>query len=141
MANVLVTQGTQTAIATDTIGTVDYQIVEVHPKSGVSVATYGTVGTAGAAAYGTLVAAPGVGTALHINDLSMSVTSGTVDCMIAFGTLTTGAGVLARGQYTPGGGIQKSFPRSVNGNTTNAPLVYWLGGAGTVSFNVTYITL
>ncbi len=105
-----------------------------------NILLFGTIGTAGAAAPGTLVTAGGVGTSHYMNELSMIVESGTVDAMIAYGTAIVGAAVLARGKFIPSAGIQKSFPKSPGGANANEALTWALQGAGTVSFNISYFT-
>ena len=98
-----------------------------------------TRGTTGAAVWGTLVAAAGAGTRQYVSGLAVVVTSGTVDIAatnIGIGG-STGAGVLARGQFTPGGGIQREFD-PVAASATNGTLAFWMGGAGTVDITVDY---
>ena len=102
--------------------------------------SYGTLGTAGAATWGTLVATAGAGTRQYVSGIAIVVASGTVDCAITnVGTVAAanGAGILARGQFVPGGGIMRDFfPAQVSG--TNGTLSFWLGGAGTAYFIVDY---
>lgn len=101
--------------------------------------SFHTRGTTGAAVWGTLIAASGAGTYQYVSNVDIVVTSGTVDVAVTNIGVggTTGAGVLARGQFVPGGGIAKDFdPISRSG--TNGTLAYWLGGAGTVDVNITY---
>lgn len=109
------------------------------PAGGVGT-SYGTLGTTGGAVWGTLVAASGAGTRQYVSGLSIVVASGTVDCAITnVGTVAAanGAGILARGQFTPGGGIRASFwPVSTSG--TNGTLAFWMGGAGTAYFTIDY---
>ena len=102
--------------------------------------SYGTLGTAGVAPWGTLIAASGAGTYQYVSGLSIVVASGTVDCAITnVGTVATigGAGILARGQFTPGGGEIRDFD-PVMRSGTNGTLAFWLGGAGTAYFIVNY---
>lgn len=138
-------KGTMTALAAGTItgGTLQnlnagtLQLNRVPVVAGTS---YGTLGTTGAAVIGTLIAASGAGTKQYISGLSIVVASGTVDCAITnVGTIAgpNGAGVLARGQFTPGGGIMRDFD-PVMASGTNGTIGYWMGGAGTAYFTVQY---
>lgn len=98
-----------------------------------------TVGTTGAAVWGTLVAASGAGTKQYVARTSIVVQSGTVDVAVTNIGIggSTGAGVLERGQFVQGGGITNNYdPVMVSG--TNGTLSYWLGGAGTVAITVNY---
>ena len=151
---ILINQGTQSGVAVDTVGTVNYQIVKLDTgASGVSVPftlphnifTFGTTFGGTAAMYGTLVgsASVGVGTSTWINDLSIinskvGTANGTVTCMVGFGTALNGSSVLAKGDFGPQGGIQKSYPLAVNAGMTNQDLVCYIGAGGTVDFNVSY---
>ena len=96
---------------------------------------FGTLGTAGTDTTGTLVAG-GAGTTLYGSNASFSVVSGTVDCMIAFGTAIVGTGILVRGQFAAGEGHDKSFVRPVGANET--AITFRLGGAGTANFNIAF---
>lgn len=104
------------------------------------ILTFGTTFGGTAAGYGTLVGSASVGAGTHIwmNDVSIVNTVGTITAMVGFGTALSGASVIARGQFAPNGGIQKSFPKAVNGGTPNMDLVCYISGAGTVDFNVSY---
>lgn len=101
--------------------------------------SYGTLGTTGAAVWGTIIAAAGAGTYQYIEGLSIVVHSGTVDCAITNIGVggTTGAGVLARGQFVPGGGIVRDFTHAQRSGT-NGTIAFWMGGAGTAFFQVNY---
>lgn len=153
--SIQINQGTQSPVAGDSVGGTLYQTVKIdvgangasspfvgqlNPAPSSPITNFGTLGTAASATYGTLVAAPGIGTSLYINDLSIVSYSGTTDYMVAFGTGVTGAGVLARGLFAPSSGIEKVFPLANNGNLTNTPLVFWINGAGTGYINVSYFT-
>lgn len=101
--------------------------------------SYGVVGTTGAAAWGTIIAASGAGTKQYVSGVDIVVVSGTVEVVVTNIGIggSTGAGVLARGNFAPGGGIAKSFnPVQVSG--TNGTLSFWLGGAGTADITVQY---
>ena len=138
IGNVDIITGTVTRVSN--VGTLERGTVVLTNKPTPAITLYGTVGTAGTAFWGTIAAAGGVGTSHFVNDLSIVVTSGNVDCMVAYGTALVGSGVLARGVFSEGLGIEKSFVKSPGGNNTNTSLVYYLGGAGTVSFNMSYWT-
>lgn len=128
--------GTVTSVTNLAAGTV--QINQLPVVAGTS---YGTLGTTGALLWGTLVAASGAGTKQYVSGVQIVVTSGTVDCAITnVGTIASpqgGNGVLARGQFGPGGGITENFfPVMPSG--TNGTLAYFMGGAGTAYFIVRY---
>ena len=63
-----------------------------------------------------------------------------MDCAITnVGTVAAanGAGILARGQFVPGGGIIRDFfPVMASGAA--GTLAFWMGGAGTAYFIVNY---
>lgn len=171
---ILINQGTQSGIAVDTVGTVNYQVVKVdmgtlgisNPFSGTlpmlsagtisnllggtikndgragrNILSYGTTFGGTVAIYGTLVgsASVGAGTSTWINDLSIvNSKGGTVTSLIGFGTALNGTSVLAKGDFGPQGGIQKSYPLAVNAGMTNQDLVCYIGAAGTIDFNISY---
>ena len=145
---ILINQGTETGVAVDTVGTVNYQIVKLDlGGAGTSclskrtILSYGTTFGGTAAGYGTLVGstAVGVGTSLWVNDLSIINTgAGTLTALVGFGTALNGTSVLAKGEFGPQGGIQKSYPLPVNCGMTNQDLVCYIGAAGTVDVAVSY---
>lgn len=98
-----------------------------------------TVGTTGTGVWGTIIAASGAGTKQYVSGLSIVVTSGTVDVAVTNIGIggSAGAGVLARGQFAPGGGIARDF-RIAQVSGTNGTIAYWLGGAGTVAISINY---
>jgi hypothetical protein len=115
-------------------GTLQQNMVPV-----VAGTSYGTVGTTAAAVWGTLIAAAGAGTKQYVSGVDVVVVSGTVEVAVTNSGVggSTGAGVLTRGNFPPGGGIAKSFnPVQVSG--ANGTLAYWLGGAGTVDVTIQY---
>jgi hypothetical protein len=61
------------------------------------------------------------------------VTSG-----IVFGSAINGSAVVAKGNFGPNGGIQKSFPMPINCGMTNYDLNAWSAGAGTIDFCISY---
>ena len=137
--------GTVNALAAGTVtggtlGNLNFGTVAISAVPVTVGTSYGTLGTAGAATWGTLISAAGAGTRQYVSGLQIVVASGTVDCAITnAGTFAgpNGAGVLARGQFTPGGGIRASFD-PVAASATNGTLAFWLGGAGTAYFTVDY---
>lgn len=112
------------------------QINMVPVAAGTS---YGTVGTTGASVWGTLVASSGNGIKQYVSGVDIVVTSGTVDVAVTNIGIggSTGAGVLTRGQYIPGGGISKNF-NPVQPSGTGGTIAFWMGGAGTVAVTVQY---
>src|SRR3989304_1610124 len=66
-----------------------------------------TYGTTNAAVWGTIIAASGAGTKQYVENVDIVVHSGTVDVAITNIGVggSTGAGVMARGQFPAGGGI------------------------------------
>lgn len=107
-----------------------------------TLTSYGTLGTTGAAVFGTILAAVGAGTQYYLHGLSMVVTSGTLSTALMNGTSTNsnGAGVFARGNFVPGGGIVRDYTTAVSSGT-NGTLVYWMSGAGTAYFTAQYFVL
>jgi hypothetical protein len=86
---------------------------------------------------GTLSAAAGAGTSHYVTGLQIVVHSGTTDVFLGFGTALTGGSVLARGQFTPGGGIMRDFTFPIQSGT-NSEIGYVIAGAGTASIAVNY---
>lgn len=143
VVNNLVT-GTLAALASGTItggtlGNLNYGTVTVDPTPVKVGTSFNAVGTTGAAVWGTLVAASGAGTKQYVSGVDIVVTSGTVDVAVTNIGIggSVGAGILARGQFVPGGGMAKTF-NPVIASGANGTLSYWLGGAGTVSITVQY---
>lgn len=131
-----------TNLATGTIASVallQSGTVKVNRVPVVNPTTYSIRGTTGAAVWGTLAASAGAGTQHYVQGYSIIVTSGTVDCAISFGTAgsLTGTTILARGQFTPSTGLTEQLMQPI-ASGTGGTLTYWLGGAGTVDFNVKY---
>ena len=123
--------GTVTALA---LGTVKVN----HTPVGSILVYSNTLGTAGAAFWGTLVAPVGAGTFLYLTSVSIIGHSGTVDCGVANNVAgSTGLGVITRGFVPPGGGVVQPFDPPIT-TVANGTLTYFLNGAGTVSFNVAY---
>ncbi len=141
---VIHTAGTVSALPDLPGGTIDEVTllkagtVQVNPKSPTQIVNASALGTAGAAAFGTLSTASGAGTYHNATGLQIVVSSGTVDAYLGFGTAITGADVLARGQFTEGGGIARDFSSAIRSSGTNSEICYKLGGAGTVFFAVNY---
>ena len=131
--------GTIPTVANLLKGTVNAGTIQSNMTPTIIGTSTHTRGTSGAAAWGTLVAAAGAGTRQYISGVDIVVTSGTVDIAVTNIGVggSTGAGVLARGQFTPGGGIRKAF-NPVAASATNGTLAFWMGGAGTVDIVVDY---
>jgi len=110
--------------------------------------TFGTIGTTGATIFGTLVGgtSSGAGTEIFVTSVSLTIpsTAGSQDVSIGFGTgagtFHSGTGRIIRGNFVPGGGIQKTFWPALNSGT-NAQLTYFQAGAGTVEVDITYFTI
>lgn len=110
----------------------------MNTRSGKILVSYGTTSSG---TIGTIVAAPGAGTALWVTSLDIIVQSGTCEPVVSFGLVANGAGVLNRGMYGALGGITKTFIPANNGGTSNLPLTWnVLTSSGTVSYNVVYFT-
>jgi len=162
--SVIINQGTQTPVAGDYNNGTFFQAVRVDngsvtiPSGSLNVSTgtvqqnplppfaqltYGTLGTAGGAGFGTLIGTVGAGTEIFVSGVSIVVNTGTVDAAILFGTnggnAPQGTGLIERGNFSAGAGISQRYTNPVNSGT-NGQLCYWLGGAGTVLFSVKYFT-
>lgn len=100
---------------------------------------YHVRGTAAGAGWGTIITAAGAGTNTYVSHVDVVVASGTVDVALSGAGVdgSTGANVLARGQFVPGGGITKEINPTFQSGT-NGTIAYWLGGAGTVDMWVNY---
>ena len=59
-------------------------------------------------------------------------------CLVGLGTALDGTSVIAKGQFGPNSGMEKSFQLPVNCGMTNQDLVCYISGAGTIDVNVTY---
>lgn len=134
---------TGTVTRLSNIGTLESGTTQLNPRPSRSIFTYGTTTTG---TIGTLVNAGGAGVRIFINDCSIISHNGTVDAIISWGLAVngggaTGGGVVARGNFGAQGGIQKSFPYPTDGGTSNVALTFnQLGGAGTVTYTVSYWT-
>lgn len=150
MSSINITQGSQSAIATDLVGTVNYQVVKFdigtagasspfdgyfRPSS--TILTASALGTAGGSQFGTLSAASGAGTKHYVTGLQVVMSDGTADIYLGFGTALTGGSVLARGKFTPGGGIARDFTYPM-ASGTNSEICYEFAGAGTAYIAVNY---
>lgn len=112
----------------------------LSPIPSINILSTGTAGTLGV---GTLVAAPGVGTAIYVCSYSVDGDSsalGTAEAILSFGTAVTGSGVLFRATLnTLNDPSQLAYAHPVNGGLTNTPLTYKIqSGAGSIAWNVTY---
>lgn len=156
MSNVLINQGTQTAIKTDTVGTELYQTVkldvgsagasspftgQVSPIPLYPVLSYGTVftfGTSGGTTVGTIIPTQGVGTAIYLTNILLELVSGTGVVNLGFGTAISGTNVIMT-EYGAGAWLnQLTFPESAG--MTNSPLtVTYLGpDAAKINTNASY---
>lgn len=119
-------------------GTINAGTVTSQPYPASQVLPAFAIGTA---AVGTLVSAPGAGNGIYINSISLAAMSGTLDMCLSFGLGSTTNQVVNRGLYIAGGGIAQSFDFPSFYGTANSPLTYQiLGGAGTASWQVNYVT-
>lgn len=132
--------GTTTLVSTvTTVSNLTNGTVRINYTHAGSVLLYrNTLGTAGAAFWGTLVAPVGAGTFLYVTRISVVGHTGTVDCGVADNVAgSTGAGVMARGWVPAGGGYVEIFNPPLR-TVANGTLAYFLNGAGTASFNIAY---
>ncbi len=128
-------KGTITSVANVAGGT-----VQINPKGGgSSVITYGTQITGAAQTWATVSSVSGAGTYHYIQGCSIVVKSGTVDTFLGFGSALSGTNVIAKGNFSEGGGgIARTFPSPLAGSGTNTELIVEIGGAGTVDFTVDF---
>ena len=132
--NTLGTVGVVNNIVTGTLASVR---IDNRP-TGSSVISTHTLGTGGGTLFGTILAPSGAGTSVYVAGLSIVGRTGTVDCGISNNVAgSTGAGVLARGFFQPGGGIVRDFNPAINLGT-NGTIAYFLITAGTVDLTVNY---
>lgn len=120
-----------------TNGTVGAGTIQLNPVPVPAMSTYGTLGTAGGSFFGTLSGTSGAGTKHYVSGVSIVVQSGTPDVRVLAGSVIQGTGVLAAGQFPPGGGIARDFnPAFATG--TQSELIYHFVGAGTAFITVQY---
>lgn len=149
--SVAVTAGTITAITADlpggtidevtSVANVASGTVQINPKPSKSLITYGTT-VGGTAAVGVeLIAAPGSGTSIYLNEISVT-NQGTaaLSTFVGFGTASTlgTSNVIAGLMAANGGGIQKPYPIAVGGHITNLALLGSVAAVGTVNVNLSY---
>lgn len=149
--SVAVTAGTISAITADLPGgTVDEVTsvanvaggtVQINPKPSKAIITYGTT-IGGTAATGvSLIGAPGSGTSIYLNDISVT-NQGTavLSTFVGFGTASTlgTSNVIAGLMAANGGGIEKPYPTAVGGHITNLALLGSIAAVGTVNVNLSY---
>lgn len=116
--------------------------IRVNPSFVTNILSAGTAGTA---AIGTLVAAPGAGTAIYICSFTVdgdSTTLGTTEVILSFGTQTTGTAVLFRATINNlNETVLMPYTYPVNCGVTNLPLTYLINsGAGSIAWTVQYYT-
>ena len=130
-----VVAGTITSVANLAGGT-----VQINPVSGGSTPiAYGTQVAGAGQTWATVSAASGAGTFHYVQGCSIVAKSGTVDCFLGFGSALSGTNVIAKGNFSEGGGgIARTFPSPLAGSGTNTELIVEIGGAGTVDFTVDF---
>ncbi len=128
-------KGTITSVANVAGGT-----VQINPVSGgSSPITYGTQLTGAGQTWATVSSVSGAGTFHYVQGCSIVAKSGTVDCFLGFGSALSGTNVIAKGNFSEGGGgIARTFPSPLAGSGTNTELIVEIGGAGTVDFTVDF---
>lgn len=127
--------GTINALASGTItaGTVR---LNATPAGSTIISTH-VLGTAGGTTLGTLLASAGAGTFVYLAGLSIVARSGTPDVAIMDNVAgSTGAGVFARGQFAPGGGIARDFNPVLS--TVAAGTLAYMVINGTADLTVNY---
>jgi len=136
---VIVTSGTVNS-GTINSGTINAGTFRDDGRPARNLLSFATTITFGGSAFATLVgsAVVGAGTSLWVNDVSIVNNGGTQKYGVVFGSAINGSAVVAKGQFGPQGGIQKSFPMPVNAGMTNFDLNAWAEGAGTADFVVSY---
>jgi hypothetical protein len=130
---------TGTLTRASNIGTLESGTVKLNSTPAGSTLLYShTLGTAGAGAFwGTLVAPVGAGTFAYLSGLSIVVHSGTPEVAVTDNVAgSTGAGVFARGVFSPTGGIARDFAIPIR-TVANGTLAYMIN-AGTASITVNY---
>jgi len=137
VAGTLNTLGTVAVVNNIVTGTLaSVTMSNIYTGSQVLIAQ--AVGTTAGTVTGTLSAASGAGTYHWVSGLQIVVVSGTTDVMLGYGSTLTGGSVLARGQFTPGGGIMRDFTFPIRSVGTNSEICYVIAGAGTASIAVNY---
>ncbi len=128
-------KGTITSVANVAGGT-----VQINPVSGgSSPIAYGTQITGAGQTWATVSAASGAGTFHYVQGCSIVCKSGTVDTFLGYGSALSGTNVIAKGNFSEGGGgIARTFPSPLAGSGTNTELIVEIGGAGTVDFTVDF---
>lgn len=118
-------------------GTINVGTISPVPSKMISV--IGSVWGTSSGTAGTLVAAPTSGSAIYINELSITNEgTSTLTAGMGFGTGQQGTTVLARTFMAGNGGIEKGFPTATTGGGTQLPLVMWTTGSGTATFCASY---
>lgn len=133
-ANILITQGTQSNVPVDLIGTQNFPIMKVdRGLPGVTSfnAPFGTTITSGTSTLGTIKAAV-AGSAIYVTDIIVSVGSASNVVIGMGGTSTPLIGTLS---FAANGGIAMPFntPGSV---TSGSALVYQQSANGPLSITV-----
>jgi hypothetical protein len=124
------------AVGTINHGTIDAGTVRLNPVPTVHWMPFGTTTTG---TIGTLVAAPSAGSAILLDSLDISLQSGTAEVLVSYGLVTTGNGVVMRGNFGVLGGLSKTYASPLGGSITGSALTYnILSGSGTVSYSIGY---
>lgn len=117
-------------------GTINAGTVRINPNPTIHWMPFGTTTTG---TIGTLVAAPSAGSAILLNSLDISLQSGTAEVLVSYGLVTTGNGVVTRGNFGVLGGLAKTYASPIGGSITGSALTYnILSGSGTVSYSISY---
>lgn len=107
MTNVSINEGTQTTIATDTVGTVNYQVIKLDVgSSGASSPFTGTIAAVSSLAAGSVAVTAGTVTAGTVNLVTRTGNVGTLEA----GTITTLPNI-------PGGTITNLISGTINSAT------------------------
>lgn len=139
MSSGTITTGTVARV--HSVGTINSGTVKLNPRPATNLLNIGSAWGTSSGTAGTIIAAPGAGTSIMINELSI-INEGTSNLTagMGFGTNQQGTLVIARAAMAGNGGVQKSFPTAIGGSYANLPLVIWTTGSGTASFVLSYWT-
>ena len=144
--SIKVTSGTVNAgtinagtINTGTINSGTINVGTISPVPSKMISVIGSVWGTNSATAGTLIAAPTNGSAIYLNEVSITNEgTTTLTAGFGFGTAQQGTTVITRAAMAGNGGIEKPFPVAATGGGTQAPLVMWTTGSGTAFFSASY---
>lgn len=126
-------------VNTGTINSGTINVGTISPVPSKMISIIGSVWGTNSATAGTLVAAPTGGSAIYLNEVSITNEgTSTLTAGMGFGTAQQGTTVVVRAAMAGNGGIEKGFPVATTGGGTQAPLVMWTTGSGTAFFNASY---